>query len=396
MKDNKSLMEKNIGILTLPLHSNYGGLLQAYALQEALSNFGYNVLIIDVKNQNDFYSWRFKFVAKQTLKYLMSFGKMKIPRRSWMTKEEKKYIRVNTDRFIKERLKMTKSVGSYIKMERIKEYNFEAIIVGSDQVWRPQYTPFIGNYFFDFIKNKEIKRISYAASFGKDEWQFSKIDTEKCSKEAKKFDAISVREDTAIALCKKKLGVNATLVVDPTMLLRKEDYLALLPKSLEKSKAAEGIFTYILDDSEKNRSIVKKVENYLDTFSFKVMPGNKNHNEFDIDNYESFVFPAVEDWIEGFHKASFIVTDSFHGTLFSIIFNKPFISIGNKKRGVTRFKSILALLDLEPRLVLDPNQVNIDLIKKPIDYDLVNGLIKKQQEKSREFLRNSLIATSAI
>ena len=184
--------------------------------------------------------------------------------------------------------------------------------------------------------------------------------------------------------------------LDPTMLLRKEDYLALLPKSLGKSQATEGIFTYILDDSEKNRSIVKKVENYLDTFSFKVMPGNKNHNEFDIENYENFVFPAVEDWIEGFHKASFIVTDSFHGTLFSIIFNKPFISIGNKKRGVTRFNSILTLLNLETRLILEPDQVNIDLIKKPIDYDLVNALLKKQQEKSREFLRNSLMVTSAI
>lgn len=388
-------MEKNIGILTLPLHSNYGGLLQAYALQEVVSDFGYNVLIIDVKNQNDFYFWRFKFIAKQTLKYLMSFGKMKIPKRQWMTKEEKSYIRANTDQFIKEKLRMTRSVGSHIKMESIKEYNFEAIIVGSDQVWRPQYTPFIGNYFLDFIKNEKIRRISYAASFGKDEWQFSKIDTEKCSKEAKKFDAISVREDTAIALCKKKLDVDATLVLDPTLLLRKEDYLALLPKSFGKSQGTEGIFTYILDDSEENRSIVNKVENYLDTFSFKVMPGNKNHNEFEIESYENFVFPPVQDWIEGFHKASFIVTDSFHGTLFSIIFNKPFISIGNKKRGVSRFKSILALLDLEPRLVLDPDQANINLIKKPIDYVLVNGLLNEQQKKSREFLRTSLMATSA-
>jgi polysaccharide pyruvyl transferase WcaK-like protein len=220
------------------------------------------------------------------------------------------------------------------------------------------------------------------------------METEECSKEAKKFDAISVREDSAIALCKKKLGVDATLVLDPTLLLRKEDYLELLPKKMEKTHGTEGIFTYILDDSEENRSIVKKVENCLDTFSFKVMPGNKNHNEFEIENYESFVFPAVEDWIEGFHKASFIVTDSFHGTLFSIIFNKPFISIGNKKRGVSRFKSILALLDLEPRLVLNPNQVSIDLIKKPIDYDLVNRLLKNQQEKSKEFLKNSLHTTS--
>ncbi|MCE2612434.1 polysaccharide pyruvyl transferase family protein [Flavobacteriaceae bacterium D16] len=388
-------MERNIGILTLPLHSNYGGLLQAYALQEVVSDFGYNVLNIDVKNQNDSYFWRFKFIAKQTLKYLMSFGKMKIPRRNWMTKEEKSYIRVNTDQFIKQKLRMTRSVGSHIKMERIKEYNFEAIIVGSDQVWRPQYTPFIGNYFLDFIKNQRIRRISYAASFGVDEWQFSRMDTEKCSKEAKKFHSISVREDTAIALCKEKLDVDATLVLDPTLLLRKEDYLALMPKSLGKSQGTEGIFTYILDDSEKNRSIVKKVENYLDTFSFKVMPGNKNHNEFEIENYENFVYPAVQDWIEGFHKASFIVTDSFHGTLFSIIFNKPFISIGNKKRGVSRFKSILALLDLEPRLVLDPDQVSIDLIKKPINYVLVNKLLKNQQEKSREFLRTSLMATSA-
>jgi hypothetical protein len=100
-------MEKNIGILTLPLHSNYGGLLQAYALQKVVSDFGYNVLIIDVKNQNDFLSWRFKFITKQTLKYLMSFGKIKFPKRPWMTKEEKSYIRVNTNEFIKEKLRMS-------------------------------------------------------------------------------------------------------------------------------------------------------------------------------------------------------------------------------------------------------------------------------------------------
>jgi exopolysaccharide biosynthesis predicted pyruvyltransferase EpsI len=107
-------------------------------------------------------------------------------------------------------------------------------------------------------------------------------------------------------------------------------------------------------------------------------------------NIEDYVVPPVEGWIKGFYDAEFVVTDSFHGVIFSIIFNKPFIAIGNEERGISRFTSILKQFDLEHRLIIGYDQLNNDLILENIDFDVINSKLKDLKAKSLLFLKKNL------
>lgn len=118
----------------------------------------------------------------------------------------------------------TSSLRKYFKKNR-----YDAVIVGSDQTWRPKYSPNIYDFYLDFIsKDKRIKRIAYASSFGVDDWEYSAEETKKCAKLSKLFDGISVREQSGIDLCKDHLGVDSELALDPTLLLNKDDYVTLI------------------------------------------------------------------------------------------------------------------------------------------------------------------------
>lgn len=147
-----------------------------------------------------------------------------------------------------------------------------------------------------------------------------------------------------------------------------------------------GIYTYVLDRDDKKNSIITAIENKLDLTSFFCQPKTSilNPKSFNIEDY---VYPKVEEWIKGFYDAKFVVTDSFHGTIFSIIFNKPFVAIVNKERGASRFESLLNLLGLQDRLVYNNDKKIInELIETPIDYKEVNDRLIKLKESSLNFL----------
>ena len=103
-------------------------------------------------------------------------------------------------------------------------YEYDAYVVGSDQVWRPNYNPFMKAMFLGITEREDVKRIAYAASFGTSKWEFSPQMTSECAVLAKKFDMITVREKSGVDLCREYFGVEATWVLDPTMLLNREDY----------------------------------------------------------------------------------------------------------------------------------------------------------------------------
>src|SRR5690606_24691445 len=132
-------------------------------------------------------------------------------------------------------------------MSKLNQMGFCAYVVGSDQCWRPLYSPKISNYFLDFAENeKDIKRIGYAVSFGVSEWEFDKKNTERCALLAKKFDAISVREDSGIKLVKDYFDKDAVHVLDPTMLLQKEQYVKIASDE-KQTKSPGNLKVYILD-----------------------------------------------------------------------------------------------------------------------------------------------------
>ena len=269
-----------------------------------------------------------------------------------------------------------------------QKYAFDAYIVGSDQVWRPRYSPCLTNYFLDFVESeRNVKKIAYAASFGVDNWEFTEEQTRECARLAKQFDAISVREDSAVDLCKRYFDVKATHLLDPTMLLNKEIYTSIFAKE-RISQSPRNLLTYILDKSAEKDRIINNVARKYNLKPFSVMP-RRGFSEPGRKDIQDCVLPSVEEWIRGFMDAQFVITDSFHGTVFSILFNKPFISIANKNRGLTRFTSLLKLFQLEDRLIFSSNNFIPDRLKE-IDWDKLNAILKVEKDKSIYFLNDYL------
>lgn len=332
-----------IAILSLVLHQNYGGILQSYALQTVLERGGHTV---EVLNRAPTYpSMNWKEVPKRIAKKLLG--------RDIVVFKEARYKR--------EAQTLNKAVWDFRKkyiheriindFSEIQESDYDCIVVGSDQVWRPKYFKRqwgcgIENAYLSFTKGWNIKRIAYGASFGVDEWEYTEEETRLCAEAAKMFDVITVREDSGVHLVKEYLHNNATCVLDPTMLLTKEDYITLIEDS-DTSKSKGTLLTYILNGSKEKINFINKVAKERDlktysvnhSFTKKTAPVNER------------VLPSIEHWLSGFHDAEFVITDSFHACVFSIIFDKPIIALGNAERGMSRFSSLLGMFDMKENLI---------------------------------------------
>jgi len=372
-----------IAILTQPLHTNYGGNLQNFALQKVLTDMGHEPVTID---RHHTVKLRTKLKIGYFKNLLMHFLKG-TPKPLWKSyfssKKEQAYLRQDITAFIDAYITKTPRLYSDKAVQAIfKENNFEAVIVGSDQCWRPMYSPNIYTYYLDFLKdNKEIKKLAYAASFGTDQWEYTEEQTVRCKKLIQQFDLVTVREKAAVNLVTEKLNKDAELVLDPTLLLSKEDYIELfVGKNLPDNK---GIYTYILDGSDWKTKVVETTKETLGLPQF-----SNQHNKHTVNSEK---MPSIESWIKGFADADFVITDSFHGTVFSIIFNKPFISLVNVSRGASRFESILGEFDLMQRLASDFDQQYIEaLIEEAIAYDGVNQKLDALRRHSKEVLKKAL------
>ncbi len=356
-----------IGILTQPLHSNYGGVLQNYALQQVLEELGHTTITIDQKKKVSLIKY-----LLSTLKTILLriFGKKRdFIKYTTLTKRNKDF-----DKFVNENITITSSTGRlYPKI--VKANQIEALVVGSDQVWRPRYNKGrLQDMFLSFAKEMDVRRVAYAASFGVDTWEYDKSQEKQCAELAQRFDAISVREESGITLCDKYLGVTAKKVLDPTLLLSRNKYEALC-SSVRKTETP-FIFAYVLDLTPEKQMLITEVVKSKG-FAARV---------YSADSKASL---SLEQWLSMFRDASFVVTDSFHGTCFSIIFEKDFYTIGNKHRGTARFMSLLSGFDLQNRHV-DLSFVNQISIHEPIDWNVVRQLLAQQSRVSIEFLKDSL------
>ena len=368
-----------IGILTLPLHTNYGGILQAYALQTVLERMGHDVCLIEKKRQPlRLPLWKAPLsYGKRIVKNLTGhpypiFFERKVNR-------EEPLVRQNTDKF----------VNKYIKRRFVDDFSeigkddFDAIVVGSDQVWRPKYfIDGIENAYLTFAKEWNIRRIAYAASFGTDKWEYSSEQTISCRRLLKNFDAVSVRESSAVTLCREHLGVDVKRVLDPTMLLSTNDYMKLFDAN-GTPRSNGNLLCYIIDETPEKMSFVNKIAQERGLIPFRVNSKVENL----IAPLQERIQPPVEQWLRGFYDADFVVTDSFHACVFSILFNKPFFVLGNEKRGLSRFSSLLGMFGMENLLV-----TNKDLNEKQndIDWARVMSLLAEEKKKAINFLNENL------
>lgn len=370
-----------IGILTLPLHTNYGGILQAYALQTVLERMGHEVVLFNKKAKLPVLP-SYKKPLYYSVRYFKKIlvNPRAIVRRETVARREYPIVSQYTQRFI----------NQYIhcywinNIQDIENANVDAMVVGSDQIWRPRYfirmwKSDLANAFLAFTEKWEIKRYAYAASFGVGEWEYPQEINGTLKEAARKFNAISVREKSGIDLCRDYLNVSAIQVLDPTMLLAKEDYIQLVEKG-RQSKSAGDLFCYILDSTPEIEGLISRIarEKRLTPFHVKAERMERTNS------IEERTHKPVEAWIRGFYDAKFVVTDSFHACVFSILFGKPFIVVGNKGRGLSRFSSLLDMFALNDHLIASVAEYNPEREYGVPDATCV--ILEKLRQESMRFL----------
>ncbi len=351
-----------IGIYTQPLSHNYGGILQNYALQQVLKRMGHNPITIHHGQKN--YWSNAKCIIHNLLRPLT-----KQPYWGIVSIKKLNKLKAPFKPFIKRYIHATKSVVKCTP-EFIKRQHFGAIIVGSDQVWRPRYNDIYASYLA-FANGMNISKIAYASSFGVDNWEYTPEQTKVCAELIKQFKAVSVREKSGIDLCKKYLNVDAVNVLDPTLLLNKSDYVFLC-KDIPTYEQGY-LLVYVLDEDENKYSYIEAFAKQKDLLIKQIHAENK-------------VSLSIEEWLALFRDAAYVVTDSFHGTVFSILFQKEFISLINKGRGASRFESLLSKLQMRDRGVDDWASIP----EKQIDWDNVYGLLEEYRNESMQFLRDAI------
>lgn len=360
-----------IGILTVPFNNNYGGFLQAFALKKVLIDMGHEVIFINRRRNR---------IKIPLIKYLIFFPYYLIKEK--MNEKLDNYLSQNTNIFKQKYLApITKEYFTKKQLKECLNYNFDAIVVGSDQVWRYKYAKdSVDDFFCNFLDKKSMLHIAYAASFGTDEQEYPSDKLEICSKLLKKFSMISVREQDGKKLLINYFGVDEDqvhVVLDPTMLLSVEAYKDLF-KEIETPKE-KYVFTYILDKNQDKQSYIDNFckEKKLKEYSISAATG-KSRNPV----------KPVELWLSRLYYAEYVITDSFHGTVFSILFNKPFLVFGNKTRGNSRFNTLLNTFNLKNHYIESFQNIIYD---SNIDWDKVNKTLSQMREYSQNIISSSLL-----
>lgn len=352
-----------IGILTLPLHTNYGGILQAYALYSVVKNMGHDVWLIDGK-MYEITTLREK-ASVFVWQMMHHFGWRKTIHPQLIMRDEME----NIIPFIENHL------PQQIALDKVGSNTFDAIVVGSDQVWRGEYSDLLP-YFLDFTIGWDIRRIAYAASFGKDEWHQDSNILAKCRQLIKGFNYVSVREQSGINICKQNLQIDAEWVIDPTMLKNAEEYRCLFCPSNTTNK--RHLVSYILDGSKDKHDMVYEVARRK----------KLSVTEMELPANGEKAFP-VEQWLYTIANADFVLTDSFHGTVFCILFNRPFAVIENSERGNSRLVSLLKIFGLTNRIVHDVKELSF-LEDGFIEWNKVNTELIRQQNRCLKVLSSAL------
>lgn len=354
-----------IALLNLPLDNNYGGNLQRYALVKVLQNLGHDVEHINMQLSFSEPIIKLPYLyLKRIIRYLFVdhhqvINKVKYDRKRYA--DSLAQILPFYDRYIPH----TSVITSIQQLKKLED--FDAFIVGSDQVWRKKMTRKFGlpTYFLDFVPNN-IRKIAFSVSFGVSENELSISDIQILGALYKRFTSVSVREISGIDLI-KQYGweqPHPELLLDPTFLLKKEDYIKLITEG-KTYKPTGTLFCYILDKDIAKMEIVKQVSIKKSITPCFAQLGYRKD------------LMSIEQWLRSIAEADYVITDSYHGLVFSIIFNKPFKLLYNKNRGNTRFESLLQTLEINK----NPEQINWNEINKKIEY---------KKEQSFIFLEKSL------
>ena len=321
--------------------------MQAYALVQTLAGMGYTAEVIDYR-------------CPKIQKELDSLSKGRnIVKNFFYLKKKAEF-----DSFNKKYLQLS-SLGAKSIDDKLKEY--DVLITGSDQVWNKSIT---GNDWVYFLRDVDQCKISYAASCG------DGVDlTEQDAQNIKTFNAVSVRENILQDKL-NSLGVESVTVCDPTILVGKEAFARLSRTRLCKDKY---VFVFMIWKSKK---LMENATRFANSKGIKVI-SNKDCVKF-------LFHSRPIDFVSWIANADYVFTNSFHGTVFSLLFHRPFISSVVKPNGKinTRVQELLSTVGCSNNILMDENQ-QIITVNVP-NYNLVDEKIKKMRSKGRNFLENAL------
>ncbi len=311
---------------------NYGAILTAYSLQKLVDNFGYDSYLVDNSRKSHLFIYNnFNFSQK----------------------------------FAKSYLKTTSWIHTYTDLKNLSK-DCNTFIVGSDQVFNKKIARSNFEQFMLLFADINAKKIAVSACFGKDETEFindySEEEKEIFKKSLSIFDYISLREESGVDICKNILGIGAKLIFDPVLLLDTIEFDKLAEKS--KFNVSGKIVTYLMHPKNK----LKADNDYVNLFASNL---------------------SVEDWISAIKNCKYLITDSFHGTCFALLFNKPFICVVNSANGNSRFNSVFNNLGIKNQSINSVEDISEDKIFD-IDYNTVNEKISEQRKLGLQFLEDAL------
>lgn len=361
-----------VSLITLHRVTNFGSMLQTYATQEYLKKLGYDVEVIDyypigLRPKRALFSLKKSDpIIKKILKFLPVF----------VCNATELYI---MNRFVAKYIQTSQKQYKYYSELQAQPPQADVYISGSDQIWNTQNNngfDDLKGYYLCFAPNN-CKKISYASSFGKTE--FSEDEYGDIAAYLKSFTAVSVRENTALKTLKRVGIENGVHVLDPTFLLSPEEWLAF---SCNRPPKKGYLFVYNLNRNKVIKKYAKiiaqkkqlRIVNFADTYEF--IPGADNR-----------MINTPVNFVEYIANADYVITDSFHGTAFSLNFNRQFICVAAPKYNC-RLESILAVTGLEDRMF--DKEVNLEIALKEIDYQIVNRILAREEEKSKDFLAVAL------
>lgn len=363
-----------IGILTFHCAHNYGAVLQCYALQQYLRSLGHDILVVN-------------YQPKYLLEPYSIVPNLKVTSFIRWTKVLLKFILTLPIRIMRYR-KFEKFINEYLRLtsevkdvKDIASLNCDVYIMGSDQIWNPRITEgFDSVYFGGFEVGRDVKKIAYGASLG-----LQNLTKEQCqylAKSLSNFNAISVREYKTISLLQPLTNLSISQVVDPTFLLEEKDWNNLASKvPLCKEKY---VLTYQVEVNPNVNRIACLIARQLNARLIRLVAWpTRNYSR----ELKQVVDPA--EFLSYFRHAECVVTSSFHGTAFSILYRRPFYVVDlHSLRGGSneRLKTLLSLFHLEERYI--PEEWNA--VFQKIDYTDINTQLESVRGESQKFLLDNL------
>ncbi len=363
--DSSDETKKNVGIVGYWFATNYGGVASYYSLYKKIEELSYQPILIEDQ---------YLHVAKEG-------------------------IDVFSRNFFKQ---INANISECYTSDKLAELNdlVDIFCVGSDQVFTSYSMKKFGDMFLLKFADKNKKKIAYSSSCGGD--NFSSVDSESLQKYREyleRFHHISVREFSGIDTMKNKFGINTEFTIDPIFFTSALKFKEI-GKSVNIEHDSDYLLAYVLDPTEDKKKCIERIAKEKNLSIKVVLDGRKNTHEKNMQLMDmgDKVLPELDfvEWVNYFDNASYVFTDSFHGTSMSLIMNKPFIAYTNYQRGAQRFETLCRIFGTKNKLIKNFKDINNGIIGEQIDFDNINEVISKYANSGEKWLKKSLEGDIAI